>query len=136
MNNISSSQPNPAQIFRRTASIVLFLGIMSIGTSNIVSALITKEPWLLNPLVLIPIYFGSAFFIWKESKIAYLVAFFAFTVSSIHGFYTSFINANEASNLLGPSIFTIATIFNVLFFIVIWSIFFKGYRVIFRSHIS
>jgi len=123
------------QTFRKASFLVLLLGILSIGASNIISGLVAPGVGRIEPvsLILIPIYFVSAFFIRRESMTAFLVAFIAFTISGVIGLISSFINTGWASQFLGSGIFGGVTFLNIIFLLIIWTTFFNWYKVLRNS---
>ena len=135
MSEDSSSRLDAIQVYRRMAGLVALLGFLSIGGANIISAVVKRSFGLLEPvsLALIPVYFVAAFFIRRGSKIAYLVAFAAFVLSSIYTLVASFVNADQVSEVVGNPGFAGVSFFNLLFMVIVLLAFIQGLRAIFRS---
>lgn len=129
-------KPSPpidkATVFQKAAGLVFFLALLSIGSSNIISALALASFNPIEPisLVLIPIYGITAYFIRRESFVAYQIAFAAFVISSLISLSLLIMNGRQGIALLGDGTFQVVAILNVLYVMLVGFLFLNWYQLL------
>lgn len=130
MSETSIPTPDTTLAYQSAASILFWLGILSIGGSNLISALTLGTFTIQNliGLLLIVIYFTTSYFTKRGSTIAFLIGATAFALSGIQGLVLSMMNAETMNSLMGEGSATWVIGLNFLYVLVVGSLLIQRYR--------
>lgn len=119
-----------SQTYRRATYVVLFLGFLGIGSSNVIGYLAAPQVVRIEPIsaIVTPIFFVSAYFIWRHFYTAYRIALIAFGLSSIASIVMSVLNRERIIEIAGNSGFIGIMLGNIVYALIIWNILYKGYQ--------
>jgi hypothetical protein len=116
--------------YQSAATVLFWLGILSIGSSNIISAIALRSFTIFNiiGLLLIVIYFATSYFTRRGSKVAFLIGAGSFAISGIHGLITSMNNSGVMNSMLGEGSSTWVIGLNLLFVLWVGSLLIQRYK--------
>lgn len=125
----------PSNAFHSAATVLFVLGLLSIGNSNIISAVTLRTMEYVNiiAILLIIIYFATAYFTRQGSHIAFLIGAGAFALSSIQGFIVSIMNVELMNSTLGEGSFIWVMGLNLVYVLFVGSILLQQYKALPRA---
>lgn len=125
----------PSNNFHSAAAVLFVLGLLSIGNSNIISAITLRTMEYVNIIatLLVVVYFVTAYFTRQGSRLAFLIGAGAFALSSVQGFVVSIRNAELMNSTLGEGSFIWVMGFNLIYLFFVGSILLQRYKALPRS---
>jgi hypothetical protein len=130
MTETPSQTINYSAEFRRASNVFLFLGILSVWTSQLHTVLLygTFEYVQFDGAFFMLCYFWGAYWTRRGSVTAFLFASVAFTISMLLGFRTSIMNAELMDSLMGEGAFWRITGGNLVYVLIIYFFLIRCYK--------